>query len=378
MTQVFDRLQISGYRGFEVLDLSQLGQVNIFVGNNNSGKTSLLEAISILCNPLDPFQWLEISQRRLYLGRASFIAVRPDLEAMKWIFPQKIGSSIRESYQGEVLIKSTGSAPIRELNAKLGEIYGVGSEKSSREKLDDATSSDTDAFVGGVELEVSAHLILEQGNLFYSSPEISTEVFQFWDKERFIQRRRNKPLVRNATIFPSYSSSEPILDRLSRIILQEDDGKSEVLELIRSFDNDILDIQILSTSTSRATLYIEHKDLGFAPLYVFGDGFKRTLVIALTLLTTSSGVLLIDEIETSIHISALSRVFSWLIKTCRQREIQLFVTTHSLEAIDAMLQPEMATDDVVAFKLNSKGQSPQRFSGSLLHRLRSERGLDVR
>lgn len=212
--------------------------------------------------------------------------------------------------------------------------------------------------------------------MFKLEPE--REIFQFWENERFVQRKRNKPLVKSATIFPSYSSSEPILDRLSRVILREADGKSAVLELIRSLDDNILDVQILSTPGARATLYIKHKELGFAPLYVFGDGFKRTLVIALTLLTTSGGVLLVDEIETSIHVSALSHVFSWLIETCRRLEIQLFVTTHSLEAIDAMLQPEIATDDIVAFRLNPKGQVPQRFSGNLLHRLRSERGLDVR
>jgi predicted ATP-binding protein involved in virulence len=372
MTQVFDHLHISGYRGFEVVELSQLGQVNIFVGNNNSGKTSLLEVISILCNPLDLFQWLEVSQRRLYLGRTQ-IAFRPDLEAMKWIFPQKIGSYSSESYQGEILAKSSGSVPIRELNVKLSEIYSLVLEKSSQEKFDDdSTSSERDSVLAGVELNVSADLISGQSSLF---TENEKEVFQFWEKERFVQRRRNKPLVKNATIFPSYSSSEPILDRLSQIILREADGKNMVLELLQPFDNNILDIQILSTP--RATLYIKHRELGFAPLYVFGDGLKRALVMALTLLNTANGILLVDEIEISIYVSALSRIFSWLIETCRRLEIQLFVTTHSLEAIDAMLQPEIATDDVVAFRLNPKGV-PQRFSGSLLHRLRSERGLDVR
>jgi AAA15 family ATPase/GTPase len=378
-----------------VVNLSQLGQVNIFVGDNNSGKTSLLEAISILCNPLDPFQWIEVSQRRLYLGRSPFGGVRPDLEAVKWIFSQKIDFSkdefnqdeifiVNDSLSKEILIEASGSAPIHRFRAKLGEIYGSGLEKNNQERLnedissaeEDASSPEIDSVRAGLEIEIAANLVSVQGNLFTSEPERKT--FQFWENERFVQRRRNKPLVKNATIFPSYSSSEPILNRLSQIILQEEDGKSIALDLIRSFDNNILDIQILSTPTARATLYIEHKELGFAPLYVFGDGFKRTLVIALTLLTTASGVLLIDEIETSIHVSALSRVFSWLIETCRQREIQLFVTTHSLEAIDAMVQPEIATDNVVAFRLNPKGQAPQRFSGSLLHRLRSERGLDVR
>ena len=114
-----------------------------------------------------------------------------------------------------------------------------------------------------------------------------------------------------------------------------------------------------------------------APLYVFGDGIKKALIIALSVLNISNGILLIDEIETSIHISVLNHVFAWLIEVCSHRNIQLFVTTHSLEAIDAMLQADSTPDEIVAFRLHSTGQ-PQRFSGNLLHRLRSERGLDVR
>lgn len=383
MSQLFDRLQISGYRALQLVNLSQLGQVNIFVGDNNAGKTSILEAISILCNPLDPFQWLEVSQRRLSLGRSQLITLRPN-EALKWIFSQKIGASNDEIYQAEILIEANGTTPIHELKAKLGEIYGSGVEKNNQKSFDkdisspeeEVSSPEIDSVRSGLELEIAVNRTSAQLNLF--PPEAEREIFQFWENERFVQRRRNKPIVKNATIFPSYSSSEPILERLSRIIRQEEDGKNEVLELIRSFDNNIIDIEILSMPTAIATLYIKHKELGLAPLYVFGDGFKRALVIALTLLTTANGVLLVDEIETSIHVSALGRVFSWLIETCRRREIQLFVTTHSLEAIDAMLQPEIATDNVVAFRLNHNGQAPQRFSGNLLHRLRSERGLDVR
>ena len=387
MTQVFDHLQISGYRGFGTLDLSQLGQVNIFVGDNNSGKTSLLEAISILCNPLDPFQWLGVSQRRLYLGSA--LIARPDIEAVKWMFSQKIAPSTdgydqADGYdQNKIIIKSSGITPILKLEAKLETIYSISSEISDQEKLNDDTTSEIDPVLSGVELEVVAQLVSEQDNLF-SSDNIETkrELFQFWEKERFIQRRRkrNTSIIKNATVLPSYSTStESILGHISTLILEELYAKSAVLELMRSFDENILDFHIFAKSPAKTNLYIEHKNLGYVPLYIFGDGFKRTLIIALTVLTTANGVLIIDEIETSIHVSALSRVFTWLIDTCRRREIQLFVTTHSLEAIDAMLKPEISTlDDVVAFRLNHKGQAPQRFSGDLLHRLRSERGLDVR
>lgn len=378
MNQVFDRLQISGYRGFNMLDLPQLGQVNIFVGNNNSGKTSILEAISILCNPLDPFQWLEVAQRRLYLGRS--IAVRPNIQSLKWVFPQNISTSSNEFYQSEISIEASGRYPILEIKASLGEIYGSSVEKNNRQRLsEDISSTENDSILSGIEIEVEASIRKLQMNLFNSNIELSNKSFQFWENERFVQRRKNQPFVNHATVFPSYSSSDPILNSLTQIILKEEDGKNELVKLIQSFDDNIIDLIILAP-TDRAVLYVKHKELGIAPFYIFGDGLKRTLVIALILLTTKNGIILIDEIETSIHVSALSRVFSWLVETCYKREIQLFVTTHSLEAIDAMLSTDtdIAKENIVAFRLNSKGEQPQRFSGNLLHRLRSERGLDVR
>jgi len=147
--------------------------------------------------------------------------------------------------------------------------------------------------------------------------------------------------------------------------------------VLKLFDSNIIDIEILSTRMTRATISIKHQVLGNTPLYIFGDGFKRALIMAITLMSIENGILLIDEIETSIHVSALSEIFSWLVKTCQTREIQLFVTTHSLEAIDAMLEAINDKDDIVGFKLNKEGLPPQRFTGDILDGLR-ERGLDVR
>ena len=46
---LLNRLQIKGFRGFEDLKVEDLRQVNLVIGRNNAGKTSLLEAIYLLC-----------------------------------------------------------------------------------------------------------------------------------------------------------------------------------------------------------------------------------------------------------------------------------------------------------------------------------------
>ncbi len=46
---MFDSLHIRGFRAFEDLQLTGLGRVNLLVGKNNVGKTTVLEAIKIRC-----------------------------------------------------------------------------------------------------------------------------------------------------------------------------------------------------------------------------------------------------------------------------------------------------------------------------------------
>src|SRR5258706_861779 len=57
-------LQIQGYRGFSHFEMSGLGQVNLIVGTNNSGKSSVLEALYLLISAGDPSSLLQLLWRR--------------------------------------------------------------------------------------------------------------------------------------------------------------------------------------------------------------------------------------------------------------------------------------------------------------------------
>ena len=45
---MYSSLRITGYRGLSSFNLEGLGRINLLVGTNNSGKTSILECIEIL------------------------------------------------------------------------------------------------------------------------------------------------------------------------------------------------------------------------------------------------------------------------------------------------------------------------------------------
>lgn len=83
-----ETLVIHRFRGLRELELADLGRINLFVGPNNSGKTSALEAISTFCRPLDPLEWLSTAWRREIKSSRT-----PQLDSLKWLFPQTSDSN---------------------------------------------------------------------------------------------------------------------------------------------------------------------------------------------------------------------------------------------------------------------------------------------
>jgi len=60
----FNELKISNFRGIDYAELKEMKRLNIIVGKNNSGKTSILEAIFILSGMSNPELLLNINNLR--------------------------------------------------------------------------------------------------------------------------------------------------------------------------------------------------------------------------------------------------------------------------------------------------------------------------
>jgi predicted ATPase len=61
---MIESIKIAGYRGLRDLSIDGLGRINLLVGKNNSGKTSVLEALYLMAARANPAALWQILSRR--------------------------------------------------------------------------------------------------------------------------------------------------------------------------------------------------------------------------------------------------------------------------------------------------------------------------
>lgn len=383
--QPIDNLTIHRFRGIRDLTLENLGQINLLVGINNSGKTTVLEAIYTYCNSLDPLAWLNTAWRReIKSSRKS------KLESLKWLFPQNIQNNSDYFYQGETKVSGNGNFGVVESKATYQEFEEIwdstkdSNEEDEEENLMDDRDNDNNEVRRGADLKLTftPSKLISKLDIFEDKNQelpISKE-FKIWENQPLTilnKYRSNWLSVDTITPF-SHRTEQLQIKLLTDAILKN--LKPEIVELISMIDSEIIDLDILDPTGKKSRLYVIHKTLGFTPLSAFGDGVRRLLFMALTIAKLKDGILLIDELETAIHTEALLSSFSWLVKWCREMNIQLFATTHSLETVDAMLNASELKNDLVLYRLYQKDMETQaiRIDQVKLTRIRENLGLEVR
>ena len=378
-----DNLTIHRFRGIRDLTLEELGQINLLVGVNNSGKTSVLEAISTYCNPLDPLEWINTAWRReIKFSRKS------KLESLKWLFPQNNENNLDDFYQGETFVSGSGNFDLVESKATYEEFEEIWDTTENNNEEYDQENLIDEIDIDNNEIRYGAYL-----KLTFTPPEPILQLLGDENKELSISKNfkiwENQPLT-TLKKYRSYwllvDTVTPFSHRIEQLQIKLLTGatfqgfKKEVVELISMMDSDIIDLDILDPTGKNSRLYVIHKTLGITPISAFGDGVRRLVFIALTIAKLQGGILLIDELETAIHTEALVPSFSWLVKWCRKMNVQLFATTHSLETVDAMLAASESTNDLVLYRLYQKDMQTKavRIDQAKLGRVRENLGQDVR
>lgn len=125
---------------------------------------------------------------------------------------------------------------------------------------------------------------------------------------------------------------------LLKNIVDKTEYKKLVIDILRQFDDSIADICYIKADDGSYLESIITKNGVNMPFSVYGDGIKKILYILNKLVDAADSILMIDEIETGLHKKYYDTLFPVVFALANKLNVQLFIATHSIEAIDAILR----------------------------------------
>ena len=342
-------LNIITYRGIRNLEIDDLGRVNILLGDNNSGKTSVLEAIQILCNPCE-YNLLQVAKQR---DKYRSFPIRRGLntyESFLYLFdnskqtenPKNLEFSISGIVNGcKQIVTVAGEISKRLVDSKDPDLKSLFHDKAEQTLIENHI--EIPEFVG----EISATYIGNRQQCLFPNTKNKIEVSQV---SRIHSSTREKPIVN----VKSLQVIDHIIDNSLEEIIKKPQIKEQAVLLLREFDEDITDIRYINNEGIFFPV-VERNHSEYLPLSMYGDGMKKALSMANAILSCKSGVVLIDEFETALHTSSMSKVFKFVIAVSKEFNVQLFLTTHSLEAVDKLLNcSDEDIDSIRVIRLKKK------------------------
>ena len=326
-------LTVQNYRCFENFHIDGLERVNLFVGSNNSGKTSLLETIHLLESNNKVNSLILIMSNR---GEANFIYASIDNHAN--FIPIESIESLFYNYEisknRSILIESTIQSTDSIYNKQLEIFYDKEQEYSTQINFLEKYNNDTVA---------------------KSSLKIDEE---------------NKPILNSIKI----SSIESASTKTLCILVSNPKKRIKTLQhywnniyLTDKEDKVVKAIQLLEPQIMRVGFYPNEDQITIKlkvknqnrpiPLSSMGEGMYRFLLLAICLVTAENGVLLVDEIETGLHYEAQTDMWRLILETAKELNVQVFATTHSWDCIASFQEAlEQVEDQSIGklFRLDSK------------------------
>ena len=348
MAQHIRNLNIKTFRGIKNLELDNLSDINILVGANNCGKTSVLEATMMLSKPDDFYNVVSVARlREAY--RIGFRMNSSFFDSFLNLF-NKLNDELLISVSGKINNQNVSSivkGRIEKVLIDLGEIMKQSpnfKKKNNDERIVENEEND-ERIVESEEIDNFSgemQFISGENNLISDSNVIPISINKY---ERFMRMERKTPFINMNFI----STIDHIVKNTFSEIIRKKEFKNDVIDVLKLFDKNIADLKIIQDEQGRVNQIIDNTLLNYMPLSTYGDGIKKVLALANGIAEAKNGVLLVDEIETSIHSSVLKSVFSWLISACKEFNVQLFLTTHSIETVDAMLNcnKSFINDDLI-------------------------------
>ncbi|WP_027469431.1 AAA family ATPase [Deefgea rivuli] len=329
-------LHIKNFRALEDFQVSKLGRVNLIVGKNNSGKSSVLEALRIYAGNAHPdlLEDLAISHDEQWKIKKGEFEFQNDLPFKSFFsgrqFPEIDGIGIEIGDGTADKLVKIEHVFYYEKEYVESEAEGEGRPRVRRTHILKSELVDFE----GEDVNESIAIQINDSNLI---------ILRFG-----VPSGRLRPLLRMikrnscSYISTQFTAEDELADMWDRVGLTE--AQEFVKSALRIVNPDFEEILFVrddeiderdSGSFSRSAI-VKLKNVDTpVPLNSMGDGIFRILQLFLKLFAAKGGFLLVDEFENGLHYSVQEEVWRLVFDLAEKLDIQVFATTHSWDCIES-------------------------------------------
>lgn len=293
------KAEIHSFKGLRDTTLDDLGRINLILGDNNVGKTSVLEALIIDENPYKTLANL----RGIYFSKMNMHGI---VENIDFITPFLDYAAKEQKIQ--IGAYFAGSTKVKNFAITTKEVGAL--SKTQAGKLDFKSSDNFQAAI--INIGTSEHVISQD------SPGLSTADLVYM------------PFISTKILY-----SNDLLEFYSKSIIPSKLKKRSLIKSMELFVPGLEDIEISTQAGSNIPLLITRiKDIdSILPLNMYGDGSIKFFRILVEIAVSAESRLMIDEIDSGIHFSRLKSLWRTTISSAVQNNTQLFITTHNEECL---------------------------------------------
>lgn len=329
MTAMYEWLEIKGFRGIRELRIEGLRRVNVFLGANGSGKSTVLEAVAMLCSGANAEMPLILNQTR----GVPFETESPSIEAL-----------FRAPAQADrpAPCFAVSGGPLD--GAERADLEMTGRQQSGP-SLDDR---------GGAVAGLTSLYGLEATCRLSSGEQPPTHV---WGRGE--ARRATAPVL---CTHEHYRMGLGIrLDWLTRWLAAASRLriKGEVVEFLRRHQPGLLDLEVQPVGDGFAVFGVFDEGPPL-PVEVLGAGFYGMLACLLMCATCAGGSLLLDELDSGLHHSSVLPYLNALRTESGRWRTQVFATTHNMELLRYLREAFAGEPDaLMIYRLERRGEAHQ-------------------
>lgn len=328
---MLNSLNIKNYRNLKELKINSLGNVNLITGKNNTGKSTILEAIALYASKGDLdliYQFLIERGEDFRQTENNKNTIDANIRSLSSLFTNRFIGFNRED---AIIIGSIEKTLFGEQNSSDNTLSirfvkyldererdNVGTTITrKRTILEDNENGQLDNYQIGLEFSVGATykiLPIEGASdyRFRYTGIAPNESCQFI-------RTRNIDKESNGNLF-------------DRIALTE--KEAYVINALKIIEPTTERIAFIGENLRKRTAVIKLANIANPlPLRSMGDGVNRILTIILALVNADNGFLLIDEFENGLHYTVQVQLWDIIFTLAEILKVQVFATTHSEDCI---------------------------------------------